>query len=141
MTPRPGSALTSAHSGVFVSPRNIAALREAVARAHCDWTEIDLGAVADKRSLLGAFAAALAFPLTFGGNWDALADCLQDLSWRAAGGVVLHLRGAGAYARTAPRDWATCLEILAGSATYWKSRGRPFVALIDGVAGLPEFVR
>ena len=141
MTTRPGPALTSAHSGVFVSPGDIAALREAAARAQCAWMEVDLGAVVDKRGLLGAFAAALAFPSTFGSNWDALADCLQDLSWFAAGGAVLQLRGAGAFARVAPRDWTTCLEILAGSATYWRTRGRPFVALIDGIAGLPEFVR
>ncbi|MDF0531832.1 barstar family protein [Tsukamurella sp. 8F] len=41
-----------------------------------------------KAALLDEVSAALQFPLTFGGNWDALADCLGDLDW-IAGTVVL----------------------------------------------------
>lgn len=34
-----------------------------------------------KSHLLHEIAARLEFPDYFGGNWDALADCLCDLSW------------------------------------------------------------
>jgi hypothetical protein len=141
MSARPVSALISAQSGVFATPVDLSALRDAAVRAQCEWIEVDLAAIDDKRGLLRAFGRALAFPSTFGDNWDAFADCLQDLSWRPGGGVVLHLRSAAALAQAAPRDWATGLEILGGSATYWKTRGRPFVVLVDGVAGLPPFAR
>jgi len=59
------------------------------ADAHLD-VRIDLAGCTDKATLLARFAAALHFPDWFGHNWDALSDCLTDLSWLAA-----HLRRAG----------------------------------------------
>ena len=38
---------------------------------------------------LRAVARALQFPDWFGGNWDALEDCLSDLAWRKGEGHVL----------------------------------------------------
>ncbi len=34
-----------------------------------------------KQKLLGALATRLRFPRYFGNNWDALEECLGDLSW------------------------------------------------------------
>ncbi len=42
-----------------------------------------------KPALLEAFAAGLNFPAYFGQNWDALSDCLGDLSWLAQRRVVI----------------------------------------------------
>ena len=39
-------------------------------------------AMRTSRLLLKNIAAALGFPDWFGANWDALEDCLSDLSWR-----------------------------------------------------------
>jgi hypothetical protein len=131
--------IAAERSGVYRASQLLAPLRGASVAAKCAWVEIDLAAVRDKAELLAAFAAALAFPPTFGSNWDAFADSLQDLSWRRERGYVLHLGGAGALSRAAPGDWATALEILVASATFWKDRGIVFIVLADGVAGLPEF--
>ena len=56
--------------------------------------EIDGGSVHDKEQLLAAIARELEFPTYFGMNWDALDECLADMSWRPSGGYVLVLRGA-----------------------------------------------
>ena len=45
---------------------------------------VDLEHCTDKATLLARFAAALQFPDWFGHNWDALADCITDLSWLPA---------------------------------------------------------
>ena len=49
-------------------------------------------AVTEKEEFLTACADALEFPDWFGHNWDALADCLTDLTWATsmAGYVVVY---------------------------------------------------
>jgi hypothetical protein len=46
-------------------------------------------AIRDKQQLLRAIARGLDFPDYFGENWDALIDCLSDLSWLTKPTVTL----------------------------------------------------
>lgn len=102
-------------------------------------SELDVVAIALGKEPVRAIAAALAFPDWFGQNWDALEDCLQDLSWRKAAGRVLLLEGA------VPGDELGILvDVLRSSAEFWSGRGRPFFAVfIDprGALALPELFR
>jgi hypothetical protein len=88
---------------------------------------------ADKVQLLKNMASALGFPDWFGHNWDALEDCLTDLSWRAAPGYVLLIES--------PRpgdDLGVLVDILRSSAEFWAGRGKPFFALfVDPQRALP----
>ena len=125
-------------SGVYRAPheRDIAdALRGSALRL----ARIGLGGVAAKEALLARIAGALDFPPWFGGNWDALEDCLSDLSWSNAGGHVLLIDGAEGL----PADERGILvDILASAAAYWKERGRPFFAVFLGAgAPLPELYK
>lgn len=45
--------------------------------------------ITGKFELLNALAAVLCFPDYFGGNWDALEECICDLSWLPPGDVIL----------------------------------------------------
>src|SRR5688572_31813881 len=45
--------------------------------------------MATKRGLLDELSSGLRFPDYFGGNWDALEECIGDLSWIPPGPVVL----------------------------------------------------
>lgn len=100
---------------------------------------IPLREVRDKQALLAAIARALDFPDWFGGNWDALEDCLTDLSWRTAGGHVLVLEGAQDLARD---DAGVLIDVLSAAAEFWAGRGRPFFAVfVNGPASLPPLIR
>jgi len=96
---------------------------------------VDCSAVRSKRALLATIARALHFPDYFGYNWDALADCLTDLEWLDADGIVLVLTGATDLAARAPRDFSVALDVLQEAADYWAGEGFPFVVLVDAQPG------
>lgn len=131
--------LTVERSGVYRAPPNAAALRDTLAGSGAAWFDVDLAHVRVKEDLLSVFARACGFPSAFGENWDALADALQDLSWRPADGYVFHVRHAAAAARTLGSEWAMLLEILKESATYWRRHAKAFVVLVDEAAELPPW--
>ena len=87
-------------------------------------------AFADKETLLRDIARALQFPQWFGANWDALQDCLGDLSWSEARGHVLVVEQANA-----GDDLGIFIDVLRSSAEYWAARGRPFFAVFIDPAG------
>lgn len=79
---------------------------------------IDLG---DKP--IEAVAKALDFPDWFGGNWDALEDCLGDLSWREPPHrlVLTNFRKND--------DLGVLIDILSSTAAFWDEQGESFVAI------------
>ena len=78
----------------------------------------------DKAVLMRNIAAALRFPDWFGANWDALEDCLSDLSWLPASGYVLVIEDAQ------PGDeLGVLVDVLRSAAEWWSERGKPFVAV------------
>jgi RNAse (barnase) inhibitor barstar len=94
------------------------------------YVEIDCAEVYDKRTLLNALAEALEFPDWFGGNWDALEDCLMDLAWIDAPGIVAVLKDCDALIEENPDDFTTALEVFDGAASYWHETERPFWVFI-----------
>jgi hypothetical protein len=133
------SALSPGHSGVYRTPGALSALRACAVAAGAAWFEVDVGHVRFKEQLLGALAAACGFPRTFGHNWDALADALQDFPSHPAKGYVLHLKNAAAAARALKGDWFMLLEVLDETSMYWKEQGKIFVVLADDAPDLPTW--
>ena len=94
---------------------------------------------ADKSELMQNIAEVLRFPDWFGHNWDALEDCLTDLSWNEAMGYVLLFEHA-----KRGDDLGVLIDILRSSAEWWAGRGKPFFAVfVDPVRelDLPELFR
>lgn len=74
-----------------------------------------------KPALMRALSVALRFPDYFGGNWDALEECIRDLSWLPAGCVVL-LHKDLPLAEDQP-SLSTYLSILHGAVESWNRMG------------------
>jgi hypothetical protein len=69
-----------------------------------------------KDAFMDAVAAALDFPDYFGRNWDALEECLDELSWQPANRYRLLFRDSDALLADAePRDASIFLQILAAA--------------------------
>lgn len=128
----------ASRSGVYRAPRADEIL-DAVQGSALRVARIGLEGATGKAALMERIAQALGFPQWFGGNWDALEDCLTDLSWLDAGGQVLVFEGA----QGIPADERGVLgDILATAASYWAERGRPFFAVfVGGALHLPELYR
>lgn len=127
-----------AKSGVYRSTRSDEIL-DAIHASELCLARIELAGASDKEKLIASVAAALRFPAWFGGNWDALEDCLCDLSWLPAAGYVLLFEGAAAVPSA---ERGTLLEILASAAASWAARKRPFFAVfLDGEPALPNLYR
>ncbi len=130
-------SITAAANGIYRA--DAATLRDATRSAGCSWVELELADVTDKLSLLCVMAAGLQFPEGFGANWDALADCLQDLSWLPGRGCVLVLKDNAGLAAAAPVAHDTLLKILAAAAADWQRRQRVFVVFAGFPPTLPAF--
>lgn len=121
----------AAQSGVyFVDVRDREAMDEAALALAFAVAPVDCSGCTDKAEVLAQFACALRFPDWFGGNWDALADCLGDLSWWPAPGYLLLLDHAGGWRDDDPTSFAMLLEILGEAAQQWATQAVPFWVLI-----------
>jgi RNAse (barnase) inhibitor barstar len=133
----------ASRSGAYRAPRTDEIL-DAVRDAGFDVVRVDLASARDKDALLARFAAALAFPRWFGGNWDALEDCMTDLAWRAGERHVLLIEGFGQLRAWHPDEFGVLLDILATVAQYWRERARPFFAVFvdpGHALALPDLFR
>jgi len=95
---------------------------------------IDVATHADKDALLKAIGQALQFPDYYGVNWDALEECLLDLSWWT-GPVALCIDHAQALG---PNVLATLVDIWTEVAATWAEAGRGCVLILSGAVGLED---
>ena len=127
-------------AGVYRVTRTLE-LEDAIRGTRLHFARISLRGAADRDAILAALAQALAFPEWFGGNWDALEDCLTDLSWASAEGYVLVLTDTAA---TPADELGILLDILGSAAEFWRARARPFFAVIvdpEGALALAPLFR
>jgi RNAse (barnase) inhibitor barstar len=110
------------------------AIEQAAARYGYFFAFIDGTAINGKSELLWAWAKALKFPDYFGRNWDALLDCLRDLSWLPVPGFVVVYSRPDVLRAADPETYNTLVETLDDAIGWWRSRGKPFMVAFVGHA-------
>ncbi len=125
----------SARAGVHALPAAGAA--EVAKAAHAlDFAvfRIELQGCGDKAALLQRIAAAMRFPDWFGHNWDALSDCLTDLSWEPARGYVVILEHADALRGESGDTLATALDVFEDASREWADESVPMWVFVSPAA-------
>ena len=83
-------------------------------------TELPAG-IKTEDALLDALAVALHFPGYFGRNWNALDECIRDLSWLSPGDVILSHKDLPL--RNDRASLSTYLSILHDAVENWNTTG------------------
>lgn len=127
------SILESHKAGVWFLPGNgdARAVQSAAKKARYTYVHIDGSKIERKEQLLNALATALRLPKSFGHNWDALEECLNDLEGDGEGYVIYydHIDGLlGAH----PDQFETLVEILRDAVESWKEDDEALVVLFSG---------
>jgi hypothetical protein len=124
----------ASRSGVYRVERADEVL-DATKRGAPRTSRVSLKGVRDKGELLSRMASSLQFPDWFGANWDALEDCLTDLSWLDADGHVLLIEDMTGLPVD---DFGVLRDVLSSCARYWAGRGKSFFAVfVSGPPSLP----
>ncbi len=130
--------------GVYVWRSNLPLADVGHAAEHAHWRPllVDGRSVTDGRGLLDAICSAGKFPGPYAHDWDALAECLTDLSWlRPVNGFVIVYEGWGMLARTDPDAWAAARRVFADACGHWVGTATPLAVLLRGAGpddDLPE---
>ena len=125
-------------SGVYLID---AAQREQVLRLDAFPTDFEIAvlngeAAGTRAGFFQEIARALRFPDYFGHNWDAVYDCLTDMSWLPAAGYVLVLDGFDHFATNEPEQWDIGMKVLREACAFWQPLSRPMYALLYGQGDL-----
>jgi RNAse (barnase) inhibitor barstar len=120
--------------GVFFLPRHAEPrdVQAAARRAKFAYFHIDGKNISRKEQLLNHVATALRFPDYFGGNWDALEECLTDMEWVDAPGYLIYYDHIDGLLAAHPDQFSTFVEICRDAVGSWKEDGTPMVVLLSG---------
>jgi RNAse (barnase) inhibitor barstar len=121
------------NSGIYKDGlvRRNSSIKKAAAVNGLDYSVIDIKKVADKTDFMKAVARSLDFPAYFGMNWDALSECLSDMSWRPARGYVIVFTGFRAAEEKLGRDIKILETIFNSALQYWKKQGTGFFIILS----------
>ncbi|NUP46636.1 MAG: barstar family protein [Catenulispora sp.] len=125
---------------VWHSERPASAIRAEAEEIAWRCVVLDGSVVVDKTSFLNECDRAYNFPVYFGRNWDALADCLADLQWLpppgcgSGGGILTVFEASDVFARADPDAYAVALEVFEQSAQAWAGVKVPFTVLLRPAA-------
>jgi hypothetical protein len=85
-----------------------------------------------KETLHNEIGAALQFPGYYGENWNALDECLHDLSWLPAGRYLLVINCVEKLLPDDDQSLRLFLDVLSEASCVWSERGILFEVIFCG---------
>lgn len=110
---------------VKLAKKDLPALRQAANELKMAIFSVDLNNARNVPGFIKALRRDLAFPDWFGGNLDALHDCLTDFSWHPAPGYVILLEGSETLSSN-PTSFGAFNAVLSSVVEEWGKRNIPF---------------
>ncbi len=96
--------------------------------------------ITDRNTLFHHLAKQMHFPDYFGNNWDALEECMSDLTdWQPAKGYVVIFEDAALFCKSAPNDFLTFVDIVVEIFDDWGHERVPLLLLLEGDVSLQAF--
>lgn len=87
--------------------------------------------IKSKADLLRQMSQVMKFPDYFGNNWDALEECLSDLSWITAKGFVIKFVNADNFIAICPSDFRVFVQIIESVSKSWSIEETDFILIVE----------
>src|SRR6188472_4467399 len=88
---------------------------------------VEINCDGDERSIIAQIGKGFKFPDYFGQNWNAIDECITDLSWLPAQGYRCVLVGSKKLLQRDPRIHKLLLDTLNEAKEFWQKEGKQFV--------------
>lgn len=111
----------------FVSQTAVdtAALENAAREDSFSYFLLDVSSVSSSWDFFALLAKAMKFPNYFGNNWDALHDCLTDMSWNISSGNILAISNADSLFALKLEEFEVLVGVLEEAAAFWRGKDEP----------------
>ena len=113
-------------------------LKRAAQESNLALFEVDCSRAKSKSAVLRAIANTVDFPEHFGGNLDALYDCLCDTVMDQKSGVVLVLHKLHSGDPALQEDAARIVSVCDDAAEFARENGRVFAYAVEHAGRHPE---
>jgi barstar (barnase inhibitor) len=110
----------------FLSRSQAEALDAGIGQVEVRVLTVDAWDVLSHEALLDKLGEIFEFPDYYGRNYNALDDCLRDLSWLPAPAYALRVREAGALWCDGPEVGGALVESWLLAAEHWARQGVAF---------------
>ncbi len=110
----------------FALPEQISAVQTKLTNSSIATFEFDASSIKNDEVLFSAISKSLEFPDYFGGNWDAINECLSDMEWNEAEGYVLFVTNASELWRDAAYTAGKLVSTWQFVAEQWSQEDIPF---------------
>ena len=110
----------------FALPEQVDTVKKELSDSTVNAFEFDASLIKNDEMLFSKISISLGFPDYFGGNWDAVDECLSDMEWSEADGYVLFITNSGKLWSDAEYTAGKLVSIWQSAAEQWIQEDKPF---------------